>query len=265
MLFVNIYCCLNIRKKANELNISPCHLAFIVLLLLIISGSVHPNPGPDKDLTICHVNMRSLQPHDRSCKLDELYSKLCLEKEYDVICVSETWLDDSIPDSDVVLTDYQIFRKDRNRHGGGVAIYVHDALAVQNLADMDIDGLESKCLEIRIRSKNILIACIYRPPGQRSPDITDFLEKFQTLIDLMYVRSPQSIIIMGDFNDRCIKWDDSHLHSELGTQLKNLISNNIMFQMINDPTYVSQNYSSLLDLAITDSPGYILDSGVWYP
>ena len=38
-----------------------------------------------------------------------------------------------------------------------------------------------------------------------------------------------------------------------------------MFQLIKDATYLSQNYQSLLDLIITDSPGYVLDSGVGNP
>ena len=42
--------------------------------------------------------------------------------EFDVMCVSESWLDNSIP-------NYSVFRKDRNRHDGGVLIYVSDSLS----------------------------------------------------------------------------------------------------------------------------------------
>ena len=31
-------------------------------------------------------------------------------------------------DNEIVLSGYQLFRLDRNRHGGGVAVYVHDSL-----------------------------------------------------------------------------------------------------------------------------------------
>ena len=67
------------------------HLA-IMLSLLLVRGDIHSNPGPvivgdNKYIEICHINMSSLKPQDRSVKLDEMYTTLCLEKEFDVICV----------------------------------------------------------------------------------------------------------------------------------------------------------------------------------
>ena len=56
-----------------------------------------------------------------------------------------------------------------------------------------------------------------------------------------------------------------HAHCTLRVKFRDLIENNIMFQLIKDPTYIAANYQSLLDLIITDSPGYILDSGVGNP
>ena len=244
-------------------------LALMLFLLLIISGSVHPNPGPAPSppvtsLTLCHVNMRSLQPDDRSLKLDELHSTLCVNNNFDVICISETWLDDSISDDDIALPEYQVHRRDRNRHGGGVAIYTNNSLPVKYLDDFNIDGIELVCVEIKFNAKSILIACCYRPPGSRA-DAQEFLDNFQLIVNLMFVHSPDSIFILGDFNDRCIYWEDNHSNSELGLKFRDLIENNIMFQIIRDPTYITPNYRSLLDLVITDSPGYVLDSGVATP
>ena len=54
------------------------------------------------------------------------------------MCVSETWLDGSISDKEVELRDYTVFRKDRNRHGGGVAIYVCNSLPVKYLNEYNI-------------------------------------------------------------------------------------------------------------------------------
>ena len=260
-------------------NIRPCYwrsmysslqLATMISLLLIISGSVHPNPGPvvggqpNACLTMCHVNMRSLQPHDRSLKLDEMYSLLCIDKNFDVICVSETWLDNTISDDDITLPEYQVFRRDRNRHGGGVAIYAHNSLPIKYLDDFNMDGIELTCVEIKLNSKSILLACCYRPPGTRA-NADEFLENFQTVINLMFTYEPESIFILGDFNDRCIFWEDNHPNSELGVKFRDLLDNNILFQIIRDPTYITSNYQSLLDLIITDSPGYVLDSGVGNP
>ena len=41
----------------------------------------------------------------------------------DVICLNETFCDSSISDSEINLPDYSFVRRDRNRHGGGIAIF----------------------------------------------------------------------------------------------------------------------------------------------
>ena len=233
-------------------------------LILILCGDIHPHPGPNQ-LQICHVNMRSLMPGDRHVKLDDLHSTLCIENNSDVICISETWLDDTIDDSDVIIPGYQLFRRDRNRHGGGVAIYIKDVLPVKEISELKIEGIEIVGIEIKFQTKNFIVACCYRPPGSRLAEADEFLDKFQDCINIMYTKNVESIFVLGDFNDRCIDWNDNHHNSELGLKLKKLIANNIMFQIINDPTHNAPNYSSLLDLIITDSPGYILDSGVGHP
>ena len=70
---------------------------------------------------------------------------------------------------------------------------------------------------------------------------------------------------MGDLNDRCLTYDSPHPDSELGTRLLDLVVTNNLFQIIDEPTHITSTSSSLLDLIITDSPGYILDSGVLAP
>ena len=109
--------------------------------------------------------MQSLKPHDRAVKLDEMHSILCVKEHYDIICVSETWLDDTINDDDVELPGYQVFRKDQSRYGGGVTIYVHDSVPVKYLNAFNIAGTELVCIEIKHKSKSFLVSCWYRPPG----------------------------------------------------------------------------------------------------
>jgi len=42
--------------------------------------------------------------------------------------VTETFLDDSILSSQFLLSNYTVFRKDRNRHGGGVMVLVRSSV-----------------------------------------------------------------------------------------------------------------------------------------
>ena len=67
-----------------------------------------------------------------------------------IIAVSETWLDDSIPDGVVSLQDFStIFRKDRtNRRGGGVLLLIRNGLSSHRRPDLEAwpESVWLKCL-----------------------------------------------------------------------------------------------------------------------
>ena len=74
----------------------------------------------DENLSILFYNARSLLPNfDELCALHE-------NNRPGVVCIVETWLSEEITDSEISLPDYQLYRLDRNRHGGGVLMYVHN-------------------------------------------------------------------------------------------------------------------------------------------
>ena len=80
------------------------------------------NVNPVKLLRIIYYNARSLLP-----KLDELCAVTEAETP-DIICIVETWLSIEISDNELAINSYQILRLDRDRHGGGVIMYVHSLL-----------------------------------------------------------------------------------------------------------------------------------------
>lgn len=45
-------------------------------------------------------------------------------KRGSVLTLSETWLDSSVDDGEVAIEGYTVIRRDRNRHGGGVPVYI---------------------------------------------------------------------------------------------------------------------------------------------
>lgn len=56
-------------------------------------------------------------------KMDELEARV-REKAPDFVVLTESWLDNSIPDEAVALPRYAVIRKDRDRQGGGIILYV---------------------------------------------------------------------------------------------------------------------------------------------
>ena len=58
----------------------------------------------------------------------------------------------------------------------------------------------------------------------------------------------------GDFNAHFAPFDQSSTRS--GENLARFLSSNNLFQLINEPTRITATSSTILDLVVTDSPGY---------
>ena len=84
------------------------------LIIIQYHGDIEPNPGPRKlktnSFSVCHWNLNSLSAHN--------FSKLTQQKaynsiyKYDFICLSETYLGTSIPDSLIDIEGYNLIRED---------------------------------------------------------------------------------------------------------------------------------------------------------
>ena len=115
----------------------------ILLLLILISGNVHPNPGSKHALSISHINMASISIRNPD-KVDHIFN--AYEKVYNTITLSETWLHSNYS-SDFLFGDmfYPVFRKDRvNNSGyGGVLAWVCKLLYVKRRLDLRINFLEA--------------------------------------------------------------------------------------------------------------------------
>ena len=55
--------------------------------------------------------------------MDEL-RLVCMSEQPDVVCIVETWLDENILESEISVDNYSVVRLDRNRHGGGIVMYI---------------------------------------------------------------------------------------------------------------------------------------------
>ena len=80
------------------------------------------NDAKSSCLNIVYYNARSLHP-----KMDELRAFVDIHQPH-IICIVETWLCEDISDNEIGLHGYQVLRLDRNRHGGGLLMYVHESL-----------------------------------------------------------------------------------------------------------------------------------------
>ena len=127
--------------------------------LLLLSNDVERNPGPvnnaglTKQFSLCHFNARSILSVDEDTgvsKYDELCS-LAATISHDFIGITETWLDDNVDTHTLLLPGYQApLRRDRNRHGGGVMIYLANHLPAKRRQDLEPADQEIMCVEIQL-------------------------------------------------------------------------------------------------------------------
>ena len=119
------------------------------------------------------------------------------DKQFDIICLNETLLDETINDHEVNITGYEILRKDRNRNGGGVAVYVRNTINYISRTELDTDDLETITVEIsKPRSiKLFIVNCLYRPPNAT----VELFSAYERLIEKLDSENKE-IILIGDFN-----------------------------------------------------------------
>ena len=82
----------------------------------------------------------------------------------DVIVITETFLDCSILDGEVIPQGYLVFRCDRNRHGRGVLIVVSLKFPVGRLQQFEPINAELLWVRILIGSTSVILGGFYRPP-----------------------------------------------------------------------------------------------------
>ena len=142
-------------------------------------------------LLVGHLNVRSLTKH-----LDDV-NLLLQSHKLDVLCLSETWMTQTVSNSILMFRGYTVARKDRTgRTGGGVAIIYRDNLTAELLS---VDGtgssLESLWMQLTGR-RQIVIGAIYRPPGE--PPLPAIDDLHDQLLHVMARGKP--VYMLGDTN-----------------------------------------------------------------
>lgn len=108
-----------------------------------------------------YYNARSLLP-----KYDNLLATISILDPH-IICVVETWLSSEIHNCEIHIPGFQLYRYDRNRHGGGVLIYVLAMFFVSPLPS-PAPPLELLALSILCVNFKVHLCLFYRPPSSNA-------------------------------------------------------------------------------------------------
>ena len=74
-----------------------------------------PQSGRGKNITIAHLNVRSLKNREHFVQVKQLI----LDNQYKIFAVSESWLNSNVSNAEVQIEGYNLIRHDRLRKSGG--------------------------------------------------------------------------------------------------------------------------------------------------
>lgn len=180
-------------------------------------------------------------------KISEIRSLACKTRA-EVFAVSETWLDDTVTAQEINIPNYTTIRKDRNRKGGGVCIYVRNDIG---FTMKDMPNNKSVWIKILLpKTKPIVVGVCYR-----SPSDNEFLQHFEELTG--YLDPKDEHIVLGDFNI-CEHQKDTACFNRSSEILHPL---NVK-QLIHDFTRIAKTSSTVIDHILCNVPEKITQSGV---
>ena len=96
-----------------------------------------------------------------------MYAK---EDKLDLLGIAETWLHDTVENSEIRIEGYSLYRRDRaeikSGRGGGVALYVRDTLSSSACLELNKYHTESVWCKLMLQHKNVTVFGVcYKSPN----------------------------------------------------------------------------------------------------
>lgn len=126
---------------------------------------------------------------------------------FDVILITESWLNDSVCDRELVDDGYSVFRRDRDltksskKYCGGVLIIARNELNATSVPEFNSDS-EDIWIVINGSNCKIYICCVYIAPGNETA-LLSFASKLES--NREKINDRDLILICGDFNCPSLK------------------------------------------------------------
>ena len=228
----------------------------------ISKNTLGPKTKSSQSFSMCHWNLNSISAHNFS-KMSLLQAYKAVHK-YDIICLSETYPNFSVPynDGNLEIPGYNLTRADHPSKDkrGGICIYYENTLPLKVL---DIHILH-ECInfEIKIENKLCNFIVLYHSPSQSQDTFESFTDNLELNIDAIAAKNPYLICISDDFNAKLSTWCRSVKSTYEGSRIDGLVSNYGLQQLINEPTHRTGNSSSCIDLLSCSQPNLVMESGV---
>ena len=182
-------------------------------------------------------------------------NSLMLEGVFDVFVHAETKMDGAFPDSRFYIKGCMMFSKNRNRFGGSLSVYIRRGLITRRINHLEGSYIESTALLVQPRrsSKWTLFLCTYKPRNVTKhvcePEFNSMLFNASQHYD--------NLAILRDLNCDISHPDKGYRE---GRTLLDLMNE---YNLIREPTRVTEMSSSLIDVILKNRPRSFLTSGTF--
>jgi len=199
---------------------------------------------------IVNVNNVNVNFQSIKTKQGQLYNMLDSIKP-DIICGTETWIDNSIKDSQIFTPGYNIYRNDRNLNGGGVLLAVRDNLISSPVPELQTDCEIIWCKLELVGHKAIYLTSYYNPKTSNE----ESYRQFEISMNRATSIKNAVLIAAGYFNLPGWDWKVKQLkpktqHVNIHHKFTNILDNHGLIQLVEEPT----RGTNILDLIITNYP-----------
>lgn len=198
-----------------------------------------------------HLNIRSLLPKF------QLFKEDFLDGDFDIVCLTETWLKSGIPKSLISSVNYNIVRQEPTitnsvtglcKTGGGIVVFLKSGITYE-ICESNCTctvGIELCVIKLSYSgNKNQILIVAYRPP---SGNVTNAINTLTCVAERVNDKfNNTEYVILGDLyinhqNKKCC-------HVKL---LKGLEKQLSLTQIIETPTGVTLEKETLIDLCLTN-------------
>lgn len=149
--------------------------------LSILQSPFSENRSFNSCLSIYYQNVRGLQT-----KSKEFYLSSC-SSNYDIVALTETWINNSHKSEEFFNQDYVVYRRDRDYdnlnvdRGGGVLIAVNSNIQSEMMPLNCCVSDEILCVKFKIENFNYLVFAVYIRPGQPVEVYSRYIDLILTL------------------------------------------------------------------------------------
>ena len=162
----------------------------------------------------------------------------------------ETLITADLPDQLLCGNNYNIVRKDRNSHGGGVALLVHRNYDTNEvLISSQFKNIEIVAADITVHKTKYRVVVFYRPPQYTSDD-AEYMRLATYCFRSLMSRNSMRVIIMGDFNLPEVDWRFySAPTNVIYDSLLGFVNEYGLTQFVTEPTRIDKSgCENILDL-----------------